>query len=107
MTKIRFVEPDSRVLPEMSAKVGFLSQDVPEADRKPRLALNPAAIVTREGRSVVFVVRDGRAAAVPVRAGQKLGELVEVSASVQPGDKVVLRPPASLKDGREARAAGK
>lgn len=107
MTKIRFVEPDPRVLPEMSAKVGFLSQDVPEADRKPRLALNPAAIVTREGRSVVFVVRDGRAAAVPVRAGPKLGELVEVSASVQPGDKVVLRPPASLKDGREARAAGK
>jgi RND family efflux transporter MFP subunit len=107
MTKIRFVEPDPRVLPEMSAKVAFLSQEVPEADRKPRLALNPAAIVTREGRSVVFVVRDGRAAAVPVRAGPKLGDLVEVSAGVQPGEKVVLRPPASLKDGREAKSAGK
>jgi RND family efflux transporter MFP subunit len=107
MTKIRFLEPDPRVLPEMSAKAAFLSQEVPEADRNPRLAVNPAAIVTRDGRSVVFVVRDNRAAAVPVQAGAKLGDLVEVSGGVQPGDKVVLRPPEALKDGREAKAAGK
>jgi HlyD family secretion protein len=107
MTKIRFAEPDARILPEMSAKVSFLTREVADADRQPRLAVNPAAVVTRAGRSVVFVVKDDRVATMPVQPGAKLGDLVEVSGAVQPGDKVVLRPPEKLQAGREVKAAGK
>jgi HlyD family secretion protein len=107
MTKIRFAEPDARILPEMSAKVSFLTREVADADRQPRLAVNPAAVVTRAGRSVVFVVKDDRVATMPVQPGAKLGDLVEVSGAVQPGDKVVLRPPENLQAGREVKAAGK
>ena len=107
MTKIRFVEPDARVLPEMSAKVSFLSQEVAEADRKPRPAVNPAAVVDRDGRSVMFVVRGGVVARIPVQTGARLGDLIEIQGGAQAGDKVVLRPPAKLKDGASVTAAGK
>lgn len=107
MTKIRFVEPDPRVLPEMSAKVSFLSQEVAEADRKPRPAVNPSAVVMRNGRSVVFVVKEDKAAEVPVQTGAKLGDFVEVLGGVQPGDKVVLRPTEKMKDGTGIKAPGK
>lgn len=104
MTKIRFVEPDARVLPEMSAKVSFLSQEVAEADRGPRPAVNPAAVVVRNGRSVVFVLKGGKAAEVPVQTGAKLGELVEILGGAQPGDKVVLNPDDRMKDGAGVKA---
>ncbi len=107
MTKIRFVEPDARVLPEMSAKVSFLSQEVPEADRKPRPAVNPAAVVMRNGRSVIFVVKGNKAAEVPVQTGAKLGELVELLGGAQPGDKVVLHPDEKMKDGAGVKAPDK
>jgi HlyD family secretion protein len=107
MTKIRFVEPDARVLPEMSAKVSFLSQEVAEADRKPRPAVNPSAVVMRNGRDVVFVVKGDKTAEVPVQTGAKLGDFVEVRGGVQPGDKVVLRPSEKMKDGTAIKAPGK
>ena len=107
MTKIRIVEPDTRVLPEMSAKVSFLSQEVVEADRKPRPAVNPAAVVTRDGRNVMFVVRGDKVAQIPVQTGAKLGDLIEVLGGAQAGDKVVLRPAEKLKDGASIKAAGK
>ena len=99
VAKVRFAELDPRVLPEMSAKVAFLSQEVPDAERGARVAVNPAAVVTRDGRSVVFVVRDGRATETAVETGDALGDLVEIRSGVKAGDKLVLRPPQKLRDG--------
>ena len=106
MTKIRFVEPDPRVLPEMSAKVSFLEREVAEADRKPRAAVNPEALVQRAGRTVAYVVKDDRVVETPVQAGAGLGDLVEVT-GVPAGEKVVLRPPEKLGNGARVKAAGK
>ena len=91
MTKIRFLEQHPRVLPEMSAKVAFLSREVGEAERAPRTAVNREAVVQREGRAVVFVVKGDRVARIPVQTGATLGDLVEIT-GVQAGEKVVLRP---------------
>ena len=107
MTKIRFLEADARVLPEMSAKVAFLTQEISDEDRAPRAALNVAALTTRAGRNVVFVVRDDKVAEVPVETGAKMGELVEIRSGPQPGEKVVLRPGAKLHDGAAVKPAGK
>lgn len=106
MTKVRFVERDPRILPEMSAKVAFLSKEVPEAERKPRTVVNPEAVVTRDGSSVVFVVAEGRARAVAVQPAERLGEAIALS-GVKPGDKVVLRPEAKLRDGAAVKTAQK
>jgi len=104
-TKISFLELDPRILPDMSAKVAFLSEPVPPEQRAPRPAVNPAAIVERAGQTVVFVVRDRRVSAMPVQTGSRIGDVVELKQGPQPGDKVVLRPPSKLKDGMLVQVA--
>ena len=99
MTKIRFLDPDERVLPEMSAKAAFLTKEVDDAERAPRPAVNPSAITTRGGRDVVFVVKEGKLSEVPIETGAKIGDLVEIRRGPQPGDKVVLKPLDKLRDG--------
>jgi len=99
MTKVRFDEIDPRVLPEMSAKVSFLSQDVTPEQQKPLLAVNPAAIAARDGRAVVYVVKEGAATEVAVTPGLTIGDLTAIAGSVKSGDKVVLRPAPELRNG--------
>ncbi len=99
MAKIRFDALDPRILPEMSAKVSFLSQEMPEGERTARTVLQPAAIAQREGKNVVFVIKDDKVAQVAVETGAKIGDLIEIRAGVKSGDKVVLRPSDKLHDG--------
>lgn len=101
LTKIRFEQLDDRVLPEMSAKVGFLSQE-PSRDadaQRPRTVIHPDAIRTREGATQVFVVTGGVARLRTVRLGATLGTMREVLEGITPGDVVVLAPPEDLADG--------
>lgn len=44
MVKIRFLERDERIFPEMSAKVAFLEREALPEDKKARIVVNPAAI---------------------------------------------------------------
>ena len=98
LVKVRFVDRDPRVLPDMSAKVAFLTRPVAAEEKRPVTATQEAAIVERNGRKVVFRVRDGRAEEVPVAVGAKVGELVAVQ-GVNPGDRVVLRPGEKVRHG--------
>jgi HlyD family secretion protein len=107
MAKIRFIELDSRVLPEMSAKVSFLSQEMPDGARTARTVVQPAAIVQRDGKSVVFVIKGDRTAQVAVETGEKIGEMVEIRAGVAAGDRVVMRPPENLHDGARIATSSK
>ncbi|MGH8664575.1 MAG: efflux RND transporter periplasmic adaptor subunit [Burkholderiales bacterium] len=97
--KVRFIDKDPRVLPEMSAKVAFLSQELPPELRTRRTVIAPGAIVERNGRRVVYVVREDRAIETPIEAGDKLGDWLEVVKGVAPGDKVVANPSEKLHDG--------
>lgn len=102
MTKVKFLAPDARILPEMSAKVAFLSKAAAEDQRKPLTAVNAAALAQRDGKPVLFVVTgEGDKLAVKqvsVQTGEKLGDNVAVS-GVNPGDRVVLKPADKLGDG--------
>lgn len=106
MTKVQFDAIDPRILPEMSAKVSFLSQDVTPEQQKPLLAVNSGALVQRDGRTVVLVLRDGRAAAVPVTPGAKIGDVTAIAGDIKSGEKAVQHPPESLADGMPVRTAG-
>lgn len=107
MVKVRFVDVDARVLPEMSAKVAFLEKELPQEERNARTVVQPSAVVERDGGSTVFVIREGKAAQVGVKTGMKIGDLVEVTGKVAAGDKLVLRPPAGLRDGSAIKIATK
>lgn len=109
MTKVRFDQLDPRVLPEMSAKVSFLSQAPNEDEQQPVLAISPKAITERDGRKLVFRIgADDRLQAVPVTPGRTLGDVVEIApGSLQRGDRVVLEPDAKLKAGSAVAIADK
>ncbi len=99
LVKVRFVDFDDRILPEMSAKAAFLSRPVAAGEQKPRTTVNPAAIVQRDGHAVVFLVQDKRVVETRVETGAKLGDLVEIKRGVKAGDRVVLRPGDNIGDG--------
>ncbi|HMK42712.1 MAG TPA: efflux RND transporter periplasmic adaptor subunit, partial [Dissulfurispiraceae bacterium] len=99
MVKVRFLENDTRVLPEMSAKVAFLERPVAAGEEAPLIVLKPFSILKRGARSIVFQVKDGHAVETDVTVGRTLGDSVEVLAGVKAGDKIVARPPESLRSG--------
>ena len=108
MTKVRFEQLDPRILPEMSAKVSFLSQAVSAADQQPVLAVPPQAIATRDGHEVVFRIgADDKASAVTVAKGRTLGDVVELrqAGGLKAGDRLVLSPPEGLKDQARVKVA--
>jgi RND family efflux transporter MFP subunit len=107
MAKIRFRELDPRILPDMSAKVAFLSQEVAAADRGARPAVNAEAVASRDGQQVLFVIREGKAVAAPVRTGRRLGDAVELLDGPAVGTKVVVRPNERVKDGAAVKLAGR
>lgn len=102
LVMVRFVDRNPRVLPEMSARIAFLSQAVPPDQRDPLPATQPSAIVERNGRQVAFRIEGDTVRAVPVSTGMKIGELVAVQ-GVAPGDRLVLSPGAQLQDGARIR----
>jgi RND family efflux transporter MFP subunit len=107
MVKVRFVDKDPRILPEMSAKVAFLSRPVTAEDQKPRTALNQAALVDRKGKKIVLLVKENKAFETPVNLGPQIGDMVEVLDGVKAGDQIVLNPPHRLKNGGRIKVAEK
>ena len=105
MTKVKFDAIDPRILPEMSAKVSFLSQDVTAEQQKPMVAVATDAIVQRDGRAVVFVIKDDIATAVPVTTGKKVGDLTGITGDVKSGDKVVQKPTENFASGALVKVA--
>ncbi|MCM0754556.1 efflux RND transporter periplasmic adaptor subunit [Desulfovibrio aminophilus] len=99
MVKVAFDHLDPRMLPEMSAKVAFLSRPLAENERELRPAVPAAALARRGDRDVVFVVADGVARATQVEPGERLGDFVELRKGPAEDVRLVLNPPDSLADG--------
>jgi len=107
LVKVRFLDKDSRILPEMSAKVAFLKRPVAREEQQPRTAVNPAAIVDRNGRKFAFLIRGNKLAETEVKTGVSIGDMVEVLSGLKAGDKVALKPLEKMKDGKRIKTAEK
>ena len=103
LTKVKFLESDERILPEMSAKVAFLTRSLDPSERQPRLTVPKAALVTRNGKSLAFLLSPNRAKLVPVQVGLALNDLVEITGGLKEGDRVAVSPPAGLQDGAQIK----
>lgn len=106
MVKVRFLENDSRILPEMSAKIAILSRPATAVDQQAKTVINPAALIKTNGRDSVYLLDKDRVRITAVMLGARFGDFVEVS-GVKAGDKVALRPLDKLKDGRTISVAEK
>ena len=99
LVKVRFVDKDSGILPEMSAKVAFLSREIRPDEQKARTALPVRAVVTRNGKHSVFLAKDDRAKEIPIKTGETFGDMIEVLEGVKTGDRIVVKPLDKLRDG--------
>jgi RND family efflux transporter MFP subunit len=107
MVKVRFIDKDSRILPEMSAKVAFLSRLAKPDEQKPRTALHQTTLVNLKNRKAVFLVKEDRVVDTPVNLGSPMGDMVEVLGGVKVGDRVVLNPSDRLRNGSRIKIEGK
>lgn len=103
--KVRFLSLDERILPDMSAKVAFLSRDLSARQRQPVTAVPSAALVRQGGESSAWRIAADRIARVVVEVGESFGEMTEVRQGLTVNDKVVLNPAADLKDGMLVQVA--
>jgi RND family efflux transporter MFP subunit len=107
MVKVKFLDHDPRVLPEMSAKVAFLERAVNPEELKPRTAVSPGSLSVRDGKTVVFMIKDDRAMETPVTTGEKIGEMVEVLSGVKAGDRIVRSPGEKIRNGTKIKVLEK
>jgi multidrug efflux pump subunit AcrA (membrane-fusion protein) len=103
MTKVRFKELDPRVLPEMSAKVAFLSRPIKYDEKEPFLGIPVSAVRNSSEGKTVFLIKDQDARAVPVQTGRQWGETIEILSGLNEGDRIVLDPSPELKAGARVK----
>jgi RND family efflux transporter MFP subunit len=103
LVKVAFLDRDPRILPEMSVKVAFLSRQVSADEEKPLTALPSGAVVSRDGKTLAFVVRNNLAVETPVHLGRKLDSMVEILNGVEVGDQVATAPLDKIKNGVKVR----
>jgi len=100
LVRIAFMELDPRILPDMGVKVTFLRENEDTAPAARPVTLAPKAAIKTDGKqSYVFVVVNDRVDRRAITTGGTDGERVEVIAGLNPGDRVVVSPPAELSAG--------
>ena len=107
MVKVAFIDNDPRILPEMSAKVAFLSRPVKPEEMKSRTALDRNAVINRSNKNVAFLVKGDEVVETTVSVGEQFGDMIEVLSGLKSGDKVVLKPLDKLKNGSKIKVAEK
>jgi RND family efflux transporter MFP subunit len=101
MVKVAFRNYDSRVLPEMGAKVLFLTKQAEKSEmqEKPFLSVPSTSVTERDGKKIVYCVNDNVATSVVVTVGRRLGASTEILSGITPGEKVIDNINAAIVEG--------
>ena len=106
--RIAIKSKDSRIVPDMGVRVGFLESKPAGGAGAPAVTgvLVPPEAVRAEGNgSVVFVYADGRVERRAVTLGPDTGGQRRVVSGLRDGERVVLSPAAALRDGQAVKPA--
>ena len=103
--RVSFVDKVPRALPDMSARVSFLSAELDAAAMKepPKKVVPKSAVLQRDGSPVIFAVEEERVRMIPVALGPQLGDGYVLTKGPDPGTKVVANPPDDLSDGQNIK----
>jgi len=105
MVKVGFKEYDSRVLPEMSAKVSFLSVpiDTKMLSEEKSLVIPSTSIKEENGSVMVYKVENDVVETVEIKTGRKMGNYVEVLSGLQAGDNIIEKITDEIKAGTKVK----
>jgi len=105
LVKVGFKDYDSRVLPEMSAKVTFYTEAIDSSilEQMPKLIIPQKSILNQENSSYVFKVVDNKVRKTQIKSGEKLGSYIEVISGLNAGDKIIDEINDKIKDGDEVK----
>jgi len=103
--RIAFEVKDERIVPEMGVRVAFLDTKPTATASLPRAKVYApeAAVVDRDGATVVFLMEDDRAVRRAVKAGLAHNEEVQIEAGLSGGETLILNPVPEIVDGIEVR----
>lgn len=102
--KISFLELDKNILPDMSAKLSFLSRELKKDEDSPILVLNKDAIIKEEDeKNFVYLLINNRIFKRYIVVGKEYEGNIEIKDGLKYGDKVVLNPQKGLKDGTKIK----
>jgi RND family efflux transporter MFP subunit len=105
--RIAIKSKDPRIVPDMGVRVAFLTTAPPAGQPAPApVVLVPADAVRGEGAdAAVFVLGGERVSRRSVTLGQVVGAEREIASGLRPGERIVIAPPPTLKDGDTVRIA--
>jgi multidrug efflux pump subunit AcrA (membrane-fusion protein) len=105
VVKVEFEHVPAGALPDMGAKVAFLSRalEPSELERKPRSSVPKDAVVERDGQQVVFEIEGDRVRAVPVTVSERSGTELVLGAGPPPGTKLAIARGTTLHDRQRVR----
>jgi RND family efflux transporter MFP subunit len=106
--KVSILDKDKYLRPEMSCNVTFLepSKKTHSAGAAPErvVTVPKEAIITRDGKAMVFTIDDNKAHAMPVTTGADLHGQIIVKQGLSGSETIVNNPPQKLKDGDVVKA---
>lgn len=100
--KVKILQPDQYLRPEMNASVAFVSDGTPvgAGTQKPMITVPANAI----RNNTVFVIVDGKAAQRAVKTRGTTSAGVQIDSGLSGGEDLIVNPPADLKDGQRVKA---
>jgi RND family efflux transporter MFP subunit len=111
LTKVTILDKDKDLKPEMSAKVTFLEPDKSRERTSKQMAtpvvqVPKEAVVTRNGKSVVFEIEGDRVHERAVTAGIEWQDQIEIKQGLSGSETLVANPPETLHDGDAVKVKG-
>jgi HlyD family secretion protein len=92
--KVKFIQPDEYIRPEMNARVTFLETGEAATqtaiDESPLYIIPKRAVLDREGGKSVFVVHDGSVQVKPITVRREVGTDVFVSAGLVGTEAIIV-----------------
>ncbi len=103
--KVHLLDPDDRLVPDMSARVAFLTREVAaeDATAPPRIFVPSSAVRLDGGAPGVLVVRSDQVAWVGVTLGESRGDLRQVVSGLTGDETVITAGAEGLSDGDAVR----